>query len=501
MTRETHSLEKPYLYSLMWYKKEGGSVIKALEIDKVQSIAIICSNRALSYVLPPRINSLVLQSEAGTSRDVIQVAPFEHEDNNSGKQGGVDFYIFRVLQTDGKDHILRSAKIDRIMKWVNTIAFAGSLAYDGKLRQWTRAAFTFYEEQAAERAKVTSFQTVTATPLPTLTRTTSNSSATSESNHSNEIDVKGAALLLQSLKESTPPPPPPPLPITTVTKTEEEQSDSSGGASDTEDTPVTSSLASQVKVGVDATVKVEEPPEEEFSESVNPIHRIVQSRAVDQEKVGNERNHIEVSEGEGASPSVGNNKRVNRGGRGGNRHKPPPPPSDNSPNLVPTTNDQLYSETDEAVRTDGVGSFENSPKPNHQRRSVNVKRLSLTNTTTAENKQETNNVDHKVQTDEGRQDTSTPSTQTQSLSMDSHESLGASSVTRTDSASPKSSLKKTKDRERAHSRASMRVSFAEHLSSSDEGRTIQSFEVEEKDKLLADKGGKKKGCADACLLL
>lgn len=111
----------------MWYKKEGGSVLKSCDIDKIQSVSMICSNRPLSY-LPLPHHSLVLQSQAGLSRDAVTVLPIDHEDNNAGKQGGIDYYIFRIVQTDGKDHLLRSAKIDRVMKWINMIALVSIFA-------------------------------------------------------------------------------------------------------------------------------------------------------------------------------------------------------------------------------------------------------------------------------------------------------------------------------------------------------------------------------------
>jgi hypothetical protein len=110
----------------MWYKKEGGSVIKALETDKISSLAVICSNRSLSYKLPPKMNSLILQSEAGLSKDIIPIASLEHEDNNSGKIANTDYYIFRILQFDGKDHVLKTAKVDRMMKWINLLAYVSA---------------------------------------------------------------------------------------------------------------------------------------------------------------------------------------------------------------------------------------------------------------------------------------------------------------------------------------------------------------------------------------
>jgi hypothetical protein len=112
-------MDKPY--TLMWYKKEGSAVLKALDIERIQSVSLIYSNRPLVYL--PFKHSLVLQSEAGNNnKDILLVQPLEHEDNASSKQNGVDFYIFRIVQTDGKDHVLRSTKIDRVMKWINLIA-------------------------------------------------------------------------------------------------------------------------------------------------------------------------------------------------------------------------------------------------------------------------------------------------------------------------------------------------------------------------------------------
>jgi hypothetical protein len=82
-TRNNKSIDKSY--TLMWYKKEGDAVLKALDIERIQSVSLICSNRPLVYLSPPK-HTLVLQSEPGNNnKDILLVQPLEHEDNASGK--------------------------------------------------------------------------------------------------------------------------------------------------------------------------------------------------------------------------------------------------------------------------------------------------------------------------------------------------------------------------------------------------------------------------------
>ena len=60
------NLEKPYVYSLMWYKKEGGSVIKALDADLIASIAVLQTSRPLAVLRED--GSLTLQSDANSQQ-------------------------------------------------------------------------------------------------------------------------------------------------------------------------------------------------------------------------------------------------------------------------------------------------------------------------------------------------------------------------------------------------------------------------------------------------
>lgn len=191
----------------MWYKKEGGAVIKALEIDKVQSLAIIQSPRALVYV-PNPVRSLMLQAEAKNDPTAVPVTPMDHEESNAKQQAGMENYVFAIIQTDGKEHILRSGKLDRVIKWINTFAMASGMAYDTKMRQWNRSISMYYDQLAQERAQLQTFQNVSTTPLPQNSgrqRSTSIASTeiTSSNTNNDHIDSESAAALIQSAKALT----------------------------------------------------------------------------------------------------------------------------------------------------------------------------------------------------------------------------------------------------------------------------------------------------------
>jgi hypothetical protein len=141
-----------YQYSLMWFKKEGGSVIKAVDVTKFARIAMIQSPRALSflsdrrqvYLSPDAITLLEglskhdapdLSTRSDSPRaditgtlgihnslihavDIVEIK----EDGVTNKGILQEFYTFLIVQTDGKEHVLRGAKVDRVLKWVNIIA-------------------------------------------------------------------------------------------------------------------------------------------------------------------------------------------------------------------------------------------------------------------------------------------------------------------------------------------------------------------------------------------
>ncbi len=131
-TRETHNPDKPYLYHLNWYHKEGGAVIKALESEKIASLSISYSPRKLAY--SPYKLSLGLASEISGQLGVVDVVCGDK--SAAGSVGGVqvdEFCTFTVVQTDSKEHILRSAKVDRVIKWINTIALVSRCTVEQSL--------------------------------------------------------------------------------------------------------------------------------------------------------------------------------------------------------------------------------------------------------------------------------------------------------------------------------------------------------------------------------
>lgn len=116
-------------------------MIKGLEVDKIASVAVVQTTRALAYLPPPR-SQLLLMSEVNANAALqksgaVPVHEFEHEENSAvGLVGSPasgssrlqvvstaeQFTTILITQTDGKEHVLRGAKVDRVMKWVNIIA-------------------------------------------------------------------------------------------------------------------------------------------------------------------------------------------------------------------------------------------------------------------------------------------------------------------------------------------------------------------------------------------
>jgi hypothetical protein len=99
-------------------------VIKSLEASHIANISVIGSPRALSYL--PLKQTLMLQSEALNEPLAIVVKNHDPEatvqPNVPVGSSAEQFVTIRVLQTDGKDHFLRGAKVDRVIKWINLLS-------------------------------------------------------------------------------------------------------------------------------------------------------------------------------------------------------------------------------------------------------------------------------------------------------------------------------------------------------------------------------------------
>lgn len=115
----------------MWYKTEGGAVVKSLEADNIENISVLASPRALAYL--PLKQALMLQSEALNQPLAMVVKVHDPEvsareqPNTPAGNAADQFATIRVQQKDGKDHVLRSAKVDRIIKWINLLSLVRSL--------------------------------------------------------------------------------------------------------------------------------------------------------------------------------------------------------------------------------------------------------------------------------------------------------------------------------------------------------------------------------------
>lgn len=181
-TTRVHDDNQSFVYTLMWFKKEGGSIIKSLEVDKIDNIAMLTMPRAMGYLPYPR-HQLMLMSEATStlSSTVIAVQEMEHAETTLTTMTTTTatltkalrieeqaLFTFIITQTDGKEHLLRGTKVDRVMKWINTIATTANLAYDTKEKCWTRTAFDYYKHLEEERKSMPSFENVSASPLPTV---------------------------------------------------------------------------------------------------------------------------------------------------------------------------------------------------------------------------------------------------------------------------------------------------------------------------------------------
>jgi hypothetical protein len=141
-----------FVYTLMWYKSKGGSVTNSADVGSLKSICLIESSRPLSYNRTK--TQLMLSSEVQPGEESN---PVERNNKESQGQHHVDVithFTFAIVLSDGKEHILRGSKVDKLIKWMNGLAQASNLAYDPINKEWNRVAMqTLIQTRELKKAK------------------------------------------------------------------------------------------------------------------------------------------------------------------------------------------------------------------------------------------------------------------------------------------------------------------------------------------------------------
>jgi len=119
-TRESNDNEGDvYVYTLMWFKKQGGAVVKSVNCSTIKSLSVIQSNRPLSYSQDKE--KLMLESECSNDASAVAVKEVGEKDKETSLLA-IPHYVFMIIMNDGKEHILRASKIDKMIQWMNTLA-------------------------------------------------------------------------------------------------------------------------------------------------------------------------------------------------------------------------------------------------------------------------------------------------------------------------------------------------------------------------------------------
>eukprot|EP01038_Epipyxis_sp_PR26KG_P013395 gene13395-17962_t len=209
---------KPFIYHLMWLKKENGSVIKSIEIEKIVSMCVVHTTRPMAYVIPKL--SLMLQSEVDDIKTclVVKEVPNDTLCPISKVIGSsLPFFYFSLTLMDGKEHFLRATKVDRILKWMNVIAKANKMGYDEYLKIWTKDALPNLIKKRLELAAV-SASTKQAKPAD-LSPSSSDMNAIDRSSFDDDRNIEhfkndnngnndSTDVLSKKTKRRAPPPPP-----------------------------------------------------------------------------------------------------------------------------------------------------------------------------------------------------------------------------------------------------------------------------------------------------
>ena len=167
-----------YNYSLMWFKKRGGVMLKAIPIANIKSMLVVKSSRPLVYSIERRM--LILDFDKYPDEQVLTVVQWkllhnEQDEDESqhfllsaNKEAISNFYKqtiktgfglvnhdkvgdednfdtdsqskfhFNINMVDGKEFVLRATKVDKLIKWINILATACGMAYDDNSHMWTK---------------------------------------------------------------------------------------------------------------------------------------------------------------------------------------------------------------------------------------------------------------------------------------------------------------------------------------------------------------------------
>lgn len=168
--------ENPFTYTLTWAKKQDGSVIKSIDVGRLESISLVETHRDLVYnetkgtlmLLSQALkdckddawfNIQVKDSTAATSSmDLVRDAMIDSLTMNNIKSiKGGQCYVFNLRMSptvtsspaalsaspragsDVKDaYSLRTTNVDKLIRWVNCLAQAAGMVYDREAREWAR---------------------------------------------------------------------------------------------------------------------------------------------------------------------------------------------------------------------------------------------------------------------------------------------------------------------------------------------------------------------------
>lgn len=134
----------PFIYSLMWYKKQGGAVVKALYMDQIRAITIIDCNRKLAFNKTKDLLMLEIEVDAGDKYSVVEFEKAEMSRKDKFFEKALDKFgahlYFSLVLVDEAHVVLRTTKVDKLISWVNALTRAGGMAYDAENREFNKEA-------------------------------------------------------------------------------------------------------------------------------------------------------------------------------------------------------------------------------------------------------------------------------------------------------------------------------------------------------------------------
>lgn len=118
----------PHIYSLLWFKKRGGAAIKALDISSITCLAIVQCPRVVVFDRTKKTVILHSQVTSEDEQNMDTIIP-EITESDMSSPTFLDAFVFSIYTADGKEHTLKTSKVDKMLIWLNALILVTGMPF------------------------------------------------------------------------------------------------------------------------------------------------------------------------------------------------------------------------------------------------------------------------------------------------------------------------------------------------------------------------------------